>query len=103
MEESQLAVLNGAAQHPVEPADALSVLEHIVRLIEISLGTARKELEAVGSLLSEAKRPDSLEQCRTFAADNHVALYASQSVREERLNGHHGTPGIHIQRSYACC
>lgn len=93
MDDTLSVVPNGAAQAPIQVADALAVLEHIARLIEINLGAARKELEAVGCLLSESRRTDSLDQCRAFASENQVALYASQSVREEDVNGHDGTPG----------
>lgn len=73
----------------IEPADPLTVLEHIANLIESTLGAARRELEAVGSLLSHANRADSLERCGRFATEGEVALYAQKDLVEEtQINGH---------------
>ena len=82
---------NGATLS-IEPADPLAILEHIVTLIESALGSARKELEAVGSLLSENKHAETLEKVSHFAADSQVAIYAQKDRREEMLNGHDDTP-----------
>ena len=48
--------VNGTSNgvHATDTADPLLVLEHIARLIETNLGAARRELEAVGSLLSQS-------------------------------------------------
>lgn len=75
-----------------EPVDPLSVLEHIANLIETTLGAARRELEAVGSLLSKASRGDSLSKCARFADDSQVSLFARKDRREELINGHDDTP-----------
>ena len=65
------------------------VLEHIANLIQSTLGAARKELEAVGSLLSKSKHEETLSQCARFASESQVALYAQKDVVEEtELNGH---------------
>ena len=77
-----------------EVADPFAVLEHIANLIEASLGAARKELEAVGSLLSKNQQADTLEKCAQFAADTQVALYAQKDRREEMINGHGDSPKI---------
>ena len=82
---------NGSVSLP-EPADPLAVLEHIANLIETALGAARKELEAVGSLLSKNKHEESLERCAQFAADSHVAIYAQKDRLEEMINGHDDSP-----------
>ncbi|RMZ76007.1 hypothetical protein DV738_g5168, partial [Chaetothyriales sp. CBS 135597] len=82
-----------------EPVDGQVVLDHIVRLVETSLGAARRELEAVGSLLSKSKRADALEQCTEFASTSQVALYAQKERHQQNLNGngngsaHHGADG----------
>jgi hypothetical protein len=75
-----------------DPADPLLVLEHIANLIEIALGAARKELEAVGSLLSLKKHSESIEKCAHFAGDSPVAIYAQKDRREDLTNGHDGSP-----------
>lgn len=82
---------NGPVSMP-EPADPLAVLEHIVNLIETSLGAARRELEAIGSLLSKSKHAESLEKCAQFAVDSHVAIYAQKDRLDEMVNGHDDTP-----------
>ena len=75
-----------------ESADPLAVLEHIANLIETALGAARKELEAVGSLLSKNKHVESLEKCAQFAADTHVAIYAQKDRRDDLVYGHDDSP-----------
>ena len=78
----------------VEPVDSLQVLYHIASLIETTLGAARRELEAVGSLLSKSSHVESLNKCARFATDSQIALYAQKDVREELVNGHDDTPKI---------
>lgn len=75
-----------------EPIDPLLVLEHIANLIETTLGAARRELEAVGSLLSKTSHAESLSKCAHFAQDPQATLYAQKDAREELVNGHHDTP-----------
>jgi dynein heavy chain 1 len=83
---------NGAHAPPAVEADPLNVLEHIANLIEITLGAARRELEAVGSLLSKAERADSLDKCAKFASDSQITLFAQKDIRDELVNGHDDTP-----------
>jgi dynein heavy chain 1, cytosolic len=78
----------------VEPVDSIEVLRHIANLIEATLGAARRELEAVGSLLSKASHAESLSKCAQFASDPQITLYAQKDKREELVNGHHDTPQI---------
>ena len=92
MEVLSPAVPNGSGPVPTpEAADPLAVLEHIVNLIETSLGAARRELEAIGSLLSKSQHAESLEKCAQFAADSHVAIYAQKDRLSELVNGHDDT------------
>lgn len=83
---------NGASAPALVEADPLNVLEHIANLIEITLGAARRELEAVGSLLSKPDRADSLEKCAKFASDSQVTLFAQKDIRESLVNGHDESP-----------
>ena len=86
---------NGNGATPtIEVADPLAVLEHIASLIETALGAARKELEAVGSLLSESKRAETLDRVSQFAGETQVALYAQKDRRDELVNGHGETPSM---------
>ena len=93
MEVLSPAAPNGAPTPAVQdPVDPLLVLEHIASLIETTLGAARRELEAVGSLLSKTNHAESLNKCARFAVDPQVTLYAQKDVREELVNGHDDTP-----------
>ena len=85
---------NGTPDSDVlESTEPLAVLEHIASLIETTLGAARRELEAVGSLLSKSSHAESLNKCAQFAIDPQITtLYAQQDTREELINGHDDTP-----------
>lgn len=94
MEVLPASTPNGdATPQPPESADPVLVLEHIVRLIETNLGAARRELEAVSSLLSSSKHADSLDKCDRFASEPQAALYAQKDVQETRVNGHTESDG----------
>jgi dynein heavy chain 1 len=74
-----------AASHPPSTADPILVLEHIAALIQTTLGAARRELEAVGSLLSKTKHSETLSRCARFASESQVALYAQKDQIEEGI------------------
>jgi dynein heavy chain 1, cytosolic len=81
-------------QDPLPSTDPLVVLEHLSEVLQITLGAARRELEAVGSLLSKAKRADSIDRCARFASGAQVALYAQKDIiDEESLNSSNGDAG----------
>ena len=87
MEVLSPATPNGFRK-PAEPANPLAILEHIAALIESTLGAARRELEAVGSLLSQRSYDDSIEQCSRFATEGEVALYAHKDISDDlTVNG----------------
>lgn len=91
-------VPNGVASPlPQDVTDPITVLEHISRLIETNLGVARRELEAVGSLLSETQRDDSLNRCARFASEPESALYAQKDRRDSAVNGHGDTDGRSLE------
>jgi dynein heavy chain 1, cytosolic len=75
-----------AASDPLPSTDSLLVLEHLSEVLQVTLGAARRELEAVGSLLSQAKHPDSIHRCARFASESQVALYAQKDIVEEDDN-----------------
>ncbi|KAJ9657280.1 dynein heavy chain [Neophaeococcomyces mojaviensis] len=78
----------GNGIHQPETSDPILVLEHIARLIETNLGAARRELEAVGNLLSKSKQSDSLARCSRFATEPQAALFAQKDIRkEDQVNG----------------
>lgn len=91
---SPTAPTNGTSDPAIlEAVDPILVLEHIVNLIETTLGAARRELEAVGSLLSKSSHAESLYQCARFANEPQITtLFARKDIREEMVNGHDDTP-----------
>lgn len=69
------------------------VVGHLVDLLEITLGAQEEELKGKGSLLSEAKRNDTVQRCTRFASESQVALYVQKTVAATELpngiaNGH---------------
>ena len=69
---------------PITPptADPFAVLEHISTLLQSALGAAKKELEAIGSLLSTTKYTETLNRCTRFASESQVALYGQKDLIE---------------------
>lgn len=75
---------NGVTTSDLSPStDPLVVLEHLSEVLQITLGAARRELEAVGSLLSKAKHADSLHRCARFASEPQIAIYAQKDIIED--------------------
>ena len=86
MEILPSVTLNGLSPpDPTSSADPFSVLEYLSQVLQITLGAARRELEAVGSLLSTAKQADSIDRCARFASEAQVALYAQKDIVEEEI------------------
>ncbi len=84
MEVISATPLNGLpSPDPPSSTDPLVVLEHLSEVLQITLGAARRELEAVGSLLSKAKQADSINRCARFSSEAQVALYAQKDIIEE--------------------
>lgn len=90
---------NGHTPSPPTPAtiDSGLVLRHLVDLLEVTLGASTEDLEGKGSILSDAKRSDTIQRCTRFASESQVALYVQKAVVSTNLpngdiNGH-VTPG----------
>lgn len=69
------------------------VVRHLVDLLEITLGASLEDLEGKGSILSEARRSDTVQRCTRFASESQVALYVQKTVFNPilpngALNGH---------------
>lgn len=88
----------GANGHP-PPSSASAIIDpeivvrHLVDLLEITLGATRDDLEHKGSLLSEARKSDTVQRCTRFASESQVALYVQKTVIATDLpngaaNGH---------------
>ncbi|MCJ1268673.1 hypothetical protein MMC22_008561 [Lobaria immixta] len=56
------------------------VVQHLVDLLEITLGASTEDLESHGSLLSESKRHDTVQRCTRFASEPQVALYVLKDM-----------------------
>ena len=89
--------------------DSHLIVEHLVDLLEITLGASRDDLEARGSLLSDAKRQDTIQRCTRFANESQVVLYVQKDVTaialpNGTLNGHieEGTNSIRQQCKRLC-
>lgn len=69
------------------------VVQHLVDLLEITLGASSEDLRANGSLLSDLKKVDTVQRCTRFASDSQVALYVQKDVvpvdiKHGMSNGH---------------
>lgn len=71
---------NGVSSSPFPSIDPTLVVEHLAAVLEITLGATRRELESLGSLLSKAKYPDTVQRCTRFATESQVALYIQKDV-----------------------
>ena len=73
--------------------DPDSVVRHLVDLLEVTLGASTGDLEGPGSLLSDAKRQDTVQRCTRFASESQVSLYVQKDLASAKippgvLNGH---------------
>ncbi|KAL2044341.1 hypothetical protein N7G274_003046 [Stereocaulon virgatum] len=80
---------------PPAPAsiDPELVVRHLVDLLEITLGASTEDLKRKGSLLSEARKSDTIQRCTQFASESQRALYVQKTIVTTELpngtvNGH---------------
>ena len=73
---------NGHAPSSIQSTtiDPEVLVQHLVDLLEITLGASKDDLENTGSLLSESKRQDTIQRCTRFASESQVALYVLKDV-----------------------
>ena len=73
---------NGHApsSNPVTTIDPNVVIQHLVDLLEVTLGASAEDLESSGSLLSASKQQDTVQRCTRFASESQVALYVQKDV-----------------------
>lgn len=71
------------------------VVQHLVDVLEVTLGASRSDLDSLGSLLYPSKRSETIQRCTRFAAESQVVLYIRKDVSapeaENRVNGSSGT------------
>ena len=82
------------SSEPLIAVDPKLVVQHLVDLLEVTLGASPADLEQTGSLLSDTKREETIQRCTRFASESQVALYVQKTSRAvELLNGNHERPG----------
>ncbi len=81
---------NGVTSNSFPTINPLLVVEHLVAVLEITLGATRRELENIGSLLSKARYSDTVQRCTRFATESQVALYVRKDIVSEAQDGADG-------------
>ncbi|KAF2143585.1 uncharacterized protein K452DRAFT_224111 [Aplosporella prunicola CBS 121167] len=78
---------NGIQPPPKAPTattiDPQLIVDHLAKVLSVTLGAAEDELAAPGSLLSESVIADTLQRCTRFALESQVALYVQRIVGEQ--------------------
>ena len=100
---------NGHApsSNPVTALNPNVVIQHLIDLLEVTLGASTEDLESHGSLLSSSKRQDTVQRCTRFASESQVALYVQKDLLPtDAIDGEsHPSPGKYQidpkQQSYA--
>ena len=100
VESPRSALVNGSATSQAEDPPALppeALIDYLSRLLNVTLGATRDDLESEDSLLSDAYRDKTVERCTRFLQSSLIALYAQKNSRYEfETNGVNGnTPGRH--------
>ncbi|KAI4214893.1 MAG: hypothetical protein LQ351_002606 [Letrouitia transgressa] len=98
MEVASPRAANGhtASSTPSSVISPDAILQHLVHVLEATLGASVEDLERPGSLLSSSRKHDTLQRCKRFASEAQVALYVSKdfvgSEKENRaVNGKDGS------------
>lgn len=87
---------------PSTTIDPNIVVQHLVDLLEITLGASKDDLEKPGSLLSESKRHDTVQRCTRFASEPQVALYVLKDVVSVDQSDNAHSPSSKTSQEYLC-
>ncbi|KAI1007775.1 Dynein heavy chain, cytoplasmic [Podosphaera aphanis] len=71
---------NGSSRTETFSPDPKAILEYIVKILEVTLGAERQDLENEGSLLSIDSLQHTLQLCARFAYENHSAIYIMKQL-----------------------
>lgn len=71
-------VSTGGGAFPVLDTNAL--LEHIGKLLEVTLGASWKDLESFGSLFSPARLAETTTKVNRFGTESQLALYVQKDI-----------------------
>lgn len=87
---------NGGVTPPSHPTtiDSGLLIQHLISLLEITLGASKEDLEGKGNLLSDAKRGDTVQRCLRFASEAQVALYVQKDAIHAEISN--GLPHAHV-------
>ncbi|MCJ1472503.1 hypothetical protein MMC13_001151 [Lambiella insularis] len=81
--------------------DPNRVVQHLVDVLEVTLGASRNDLDSVGSLLSGSKRSETVQRCTKFAAEPQVVLYVQKDLAPLQItNGHNNSSELSSQYTY---
>lgn len=73
---------------PPSTIDPQTIVDHLIGILQITLGALRKDLESVGSLLSKSKYSETIQRCTRFASETQVVLYAQKDIAAaDQVNG----------------
>lgn len=83
-------VANGI--HPSNPTppsiDPQIIVDHLAKVLNVTLGASEQDLRSTGSLLSPAKLPDTLQRCTRFALETQEAIYVQKDILDtNQLDG----------------
>ena len=65
---------------PVTGINASKVVDYLIDLLATTLGASLSDLESHGSLLSTAKKSDTIQRCQRFASEAQVVLYVQKDL-----------------------
>lgn len=78
---------------PVTVMDPEFLLRHIVSLLKVTLEASTEDLETRGSILSDARRNDTVQRCSRFASESQVVLYLQKDIVPSKIRN--GLPNGH--------
>jgi dynein heavy chain 1 len=78
---SQGLTANGGISPPPFPTiEPERVLEHLISVCQIALGSSKEDLEAPGSLLHAVRYSETISRCTRFANDSQNVLYIQKDI-----------------------
>lgn len=81
--------------NPAPPSiDPQVIVDHLVKVLNVTLGASEEDLRVAGSLLSPSKLQDTLQRCTRFTLETQVALYAQKDILDtSRIGGLESSQG----------
>lgn len=91
-----------AAKQPAPTSTSIDpqlIVDHLTKVLSVTLGASEEDLSAPGSLLSEPLLADTLQRCTRFALESQVALYVQRVIGDhEQTEGTNGSEGSSSSR-----